>query len=170
MTVSIRERLFARPRPTQTIAVRVDDTSEADAELLAARTELRQAQLRDREAEAAAAQQRVEQAQARVAEGFVEFTLTALPPADLEALLATHPPTPEQKRNDPDGNYNPETFPAAVLAACVDSDMSEDDWREFLRSGPVGQGEASALWRAAMQVNDRSPDVRVGNGWRGPGS
>lgn len=172
MTESIRERLLARTRPSLAVSVRVEQDPAADAELAAARAESRQANLRERDDEIAEVQARVDAAQAAVDAGFVRFTVSAVAPAELEALVAAHPPTDEQqaqvkKRGAQALEWNPDTFPAAVLAACVDSDMSETDWTSFLRDGPIGAGEVSVLWRAALAVNDRAPDVHVGNGSRG---
>src|SRR5690606_29530626 len=116
------------------------------------------------------AQRQLEAAQAEVDSCYETIVLRALPTSGavtIEKLKAAHPPTPEQlervkaeresarqrgEEPPPWPEWNEDTFPAALLAACAESDMTEDDWREFLANN-VSAGEASGLWMAALAVN-----------------
>lgn len=170
MSGSVRARLLARTRPSDTLRIKAVPADEvgayeaAEDALRWARVELRAAQLKGDGQVPEAVQGRVDEAQAAVDAYYLTLHIEAMAPADLEALVKAHPPTAEQLAADKDRVWNPDTFPAAVLAESVAGDMSEEDWRTFLRGGPVSQGEVAALWTAAMRVNDRAPDVRTGKG------
>lgn len=160
--MSLKERLRARARPQATFALRMADTSDATRELEEATREWRLAQLRDDDGshrkEIAAAKKKVDAAEKTLADCYEQLTLVALPPAEMEALIAAHP------AKDGDAPWNEATFRPAVLAACVEGDMTEADWAEFLAAGPVSLGEVRALWAAVMSVNDRSPDITIPKG------
>jgi L-asparaginase II len=134
--------------------LRVTDASEAESELTEAEMALTLTERRGEDAEAAKA--RVEAARAAVDECYEVLTVTALPPADLEALIAAHPPTGEQK----DAVYNQDTFRPALFAACVEGDMTEQDWAQWCTKGPVSLGERNELFWVAWGVNGRAADLR----------
>lgn len=158
--MSLRDRLLARKLPTATVTIRVDFTPEADAadtELADATRALRLAEYRDPGADHTGLRARVDAAQAAVDSHCETIRLHALPPAEFEALIAAHPP--------PDGSrdgWDETTLRAPLVAACAEGDMTEDDWAELLTKGPVTTGEARALFAAALGVNDRTADLRVG--------
>jgi|SRR5690606_586446 len=169
--MSLRERLLGRRVPPTPVALRTDFSPEADAaydEHEAALRALDDAQTRGVDLDAARA--RVERAWAALDPFQVELLLTPLPPAVYDELIGDHPPTDEQRAQG--YQWNPDTFGPALLAACVGRElppeerMSEDDWREFARSGAAGHGEYVVLVNTALAVNDRTVSVHVGKGSR----
>jgi hypothetical protein len=159
--MSLRERLRDRQLPETTVWLRVDfgpESQAAEEALASARQELNLARIRDGD-DIEARQAAVDEAQARMDEFCEKLVLRALPPADVEALIAAHP----VKDKDGDDPWA-ESFKPALIAACVQGDETEDEWAQFLATGQVTTGEARSLFAAAMQVNDRSSDLRVGKG------
>jgi hypothetical protein len=142
--MGLKDRLSARRRPTATYGLRIDDDTVARAELGAAR--------------AAGDEARIVAAQEAVEACYEQVTLTALPPAELEALIAAHPPPKESQVQKA---WNPVTFIPALLAASVDSDVTEDDWAEYHRSGAMTTGEIADLFNAVWELNYRAPDPNV---------
>ena len=171
---SQRERLLRRPRPSISyrLVVDPDRLAKAREELDRVKARTRQTLLRAAEgsAEYRRARRQLDAAQAEVDSCYETIVLRALPTAGevtVEKLKAAHPPTPEQlerakaerdaarRRGEPEPpwpEWNEDTFPAALLAACAESDMTEDDWRAFLGSN-VSAGEYSGLWQAVLAVN-----------------
>jgi multidrug efflux pump subunit AcrA (membrane-fusion protein) len=171
---SQRERLLRRPRPSISyrLVVDPDRLAKAREELDRVKARTRQTLLRAAEgsAEYRRARRQLDAAQAEVDSCYETIVLRALPTAGevtVEKLKAAHPPTPEQlerakaerdaarRRGEPEPpwpEWNEDTFPAALLAACAESDMTEDDWRTFLGSN-VSTGEYSGLWQAVLAVN-----------------
>lgn len=142
--MGLRDRLRERARPTAAFSLRVDDDTAALAELTAAR------EADDDEGIAAA--------QAAVDACYEQLRLMALPPADMEALIAAHPAV------EKDASWNPATFVPALLAACVESDVTEEDWVEYTTKGPMTSGEVTALFDAIMILNYRtSSDLGKGS-------
>ncbi|MFD3511936.1 hypothetical protein [Streptomyces sp. NPDC058657] len=145
-TLQLCDDLAARKRLDQAklnaarlrIASAEEDTAELGAEIKAAETELREAQ----EAFDAAS---------------LELTFKALPRPILDGLIKRFPPTEEQAE---DGDtWNPETFPAALVAAAhIERDetgqavegFTEDDAQDLLDSWSVS--ESNALFAAAWQA------------------
>lgn len=164
--MGLKDRFAARQRPQETFPLRMDfgpDSESAEREFAGAAAEL--ASARDRGLpDVGALTRRVEQARER-RESFYEFlTVQALPPDEFDDLIAAHPPTDEQRAKDSRVVWNHTTLVPALLAACVDSDMTAQDWAEVTSKGPVATGEVAALFNAAMRVNDRTPDPTVGKG------
>lgn len=143
--MSLRDRLRARSRPTATHDLRVEDDTAARNELAAA--------LQD------GAPERIEAAQTALQTCYETLHLTALPPADMEALIAAHPAP-----GGSDSAWNPATFIPALLVACVGGDATEDDWAEWTTKGPLSVGESRDLLNAVLAVNYRTPDLSVGKG------
>lgn len=153
-----RERLRARALPSIVYPCLIDDPGQAQAELDKALGLLRQVILKHgadpdiedyREHKA-----KVEAAQAALDDCYEHITLTALKPADYEALTAAHPPTAEQKATDDKAWVNGDTFRPALLAALADSDMTAADWAAFLAEN-VSSGERQGLYVAALGINER---------------
>lgn len=140
--MGLKDRLATRRRPTASYALRIEDDNTARAELAAAR--------------AAGDESRVVAAQGAVEACYEQVTLTALPPVELEALIAAHPAPAGMKKI-----FNPVTFIPALLAVSVDSDVTEADWAEYYVSGAMTNGEFSDLFEAVWRLNYRIPDPSV---------
>jgi len=145
--MGLKDRLAPRRRPTATYSLRIDDDTTARAELGAAR--------------AAGDEARIVAAQEAIEACYEQVTITALAPADMEVLLAEHPP-PETLKGK--SIYNPTTFIPAFLAACVDSDVTEADWSEYVTTGAMTFGEVTDLFNAVWELNYRVPDPSVPKG------
>lgn len=163
-----RERLLGRKVPPTEVTIRADFSPESDA----AQSEVEAASLAVQEAEASgagldSARERLRAAREAMAPFVEVLQASPLAPAEYEALIDAHPPRPhEQERN---AIWNGDTFPPALLAACLLQDgepvMSADDWAQWSKSaGAVASGEYVALVSICMQVNDRSPGVSTGKG------
>lgn len=119
----------------------------------------------------AKAEEEVENAQEFFDNLSIELTFKALPRPILDGLIKRFPPT-EAQAEDGDA-WNPETFPAALIAAAhIERDdehntvegMSEDDAQNLLDSWPVA--ESNALFAAAWQAQQivRTSTVELGKG------
>lgn len=100
----------------------------------------------------------LEDAQRALDEATVTLTFRALPRPAWEQLLREHPPTEAQA--DAGMEYNVESFPAALIAAChIERDetgtevpgMTDAEAQELLDAWP--DSEAKALFTAALLVN-----------------
>jgi hypothetical protein len=138
--MGLKDRLATRQRPSTTYKLRIDDDA-------AARTDL---------AAVTAAGADVEEAQAQLDACYEQLIITALPPVEMEALLAAHPATDAQRAKDKTV-FNQDTFVSALLAACIDSDVTESDWQEYTTKGAMTIGEINALFAAAWEINYRDP-------------
>jgi hypothetical protein len=143
--MGLKDRLAARRRPTASYALRIEDDTTARSELAAAR--------------AAGDESRVVAAQEAVEACYEQVTLTALPPVELEALIAAHPTPPKGTKI-----FNPVTFIPALLAVSVDSDVTEEDWSGYYTSGAMTAGEVADLFEAVWRLNYRTPDPSVPKG------
>jgi hypothetical protein len=158
-----RERLLARRRPTTIHQLAVEDDVVAVAELGAAKDAVDTARFRSDDGAQQAvtdAEKRLKAARAAVEACYEPVTLTALPPAEFEALIAK----PEfAARDGKEERWNADTFPRACFLACVDtSDLTADEWAGFV-DGSLSQGEREALFLAAVGVNARWPSGAVPN-------
>jgi hypothetical protein len=159
-----RERLLARKRPTVDYQLAVEDDADAAAELSAAREALHAAGFRTDEG----AEQAVADAEARLAAArtaveacYEPVTLTALPPAEFEALVAEPEYAPREGKDE---RWNAETFPRACFLACVDTtgEMTAEDWDTFTAEN-VSDGEREAMFLAAVGINARWPSGSIPN-------
>lgn len=166
--MSRRERLQARRLPPTPVTIRTDFSDTADAafaEVGAASQALLDAHQSG--VPATAAQQRLDDAQEATA-GFVEtLQVHPIPPHEYEELIAAHPPS-EKERKEQNAAWDYTTLCPAMLAACVDrgtaDQMTVEEWTVDIKSGLYATGEVATLFRTCLTVNDRSPDVRVGKG------
>ncbi|MFF4607918.1 hypothetical protein ACFY12_34920 [Streptomyces sp. NPDC001339] len=168
-------RLRARQLPEQVL--RICDDLAAKKRLDQAKLNVAQCRIADAEAEQSTSPE-TERAQNELAiaqEAFDDASLTltfkALPRPVLDGLIKRFPPTEEQAE---DGDaWNPETFPAALIAAAhIERDdagntvegMSEQDAQDLLDSWPVA--ESNALFAAAWQAQQivRTSTVELGKG------
>lgn len=168
MSVGLRDTLRARGLPHVTVPIR----AVSSAQLAAAEIELASASAAFADAEArrtlsTALRRRVEAAQAAIDDCYTPLIVRALPPAEMEALLAEHPAADEQHGVP----FHRATFVPALLARCVFDDpeatepaMTEPEWAEEFAKGSGSLGELGALFSACWQVNDRSPDPRLPKG------
>jgi hypothetical protein len=158
-----RERLLARRRPSTVYQFAVEDDAEAVAELNAAKDAHNTAEFRtDDDAEQAVTEagKRLTKARRAVEACYEPVTLTALPPAEFEALIAKPQHAPREGKSE---QWNPDTFPRACFLACVDTaDLSADEWEAFI-DGSLSQGERDALFLAAVGVNARWPSGSIPN-------
>ncbi|MGW0009893.1 hypothetical protein ACWDVX_09040 [Streptomyces tendae] len=168
-------RLKARKLPERSLRLCDDDEAKKNAtdaalELAKARTVARGQSVEqgvseaDREEwtvsqpEVVAAQLRLDAAEQVLEDATVVLTFRALPRPAWEQLLRDHPPTEAQA--DQGMEYNVETYPAALIAAChIERDesggevpgMSEQEAQELLDAWP--DSEAKALFTCALLVN-----------------
>lgn len=89
---------------------------------------------------------------------YVEFKVRALPRKQWQDLLAQHPPTKEHLRHHPDLGFNPETFPAAAIAACLVEPKLTLAQVKILEDGEDGEGgltdaQFSELFNAVVSAN-----------------
>ncbi|WP_330340166.1 hypothetical protein [Streptomyces sp. NBC_00557] len=87
------------------------------------------------------------------------LTFRALPRPVLEELISEHPPTEQQAEEG--AIFNPDTFPAALVAAASVDGMSREEAEELLNGWSAP--DANALWDAAWQVQQESR-VELGKG------
>lgn len=108
---------------------------------------------------AADAQAAFETASAALDDASDFLTFLALPRPVLEELIAAHPPT--EKQEEEGAVFNPDTFPAALIAAASFDGMSQDEASELLATWSAP--DANLLWEAAWQVQQESR-VDLGKG------
>jgi hypothetical protein len=159
MTLSIDEILAVAADPahqreaTAKILFRQDLVlrhAELDAELAAMREQFADQVLAPEAVHTKAAEVKALEDEMEAAR--VEFRFRALPYREWLDLLAKHPPTKEQVKARLGVDHNPETFPAAAIAAsCVEPAMSEDQAHELERVLPLDQ--FSLLWGTCAIVN-----------------
>ncbi|MGH8010250.1 MAG: hypothetical protein ACREQ3_24920 [Candidatus Binatia bacterium] len=142
---SLRDRLGRRARPQVTYSLRVEDTTAAQAAVAAAQE--------------SGDDNLIQAAQTTLSGCYEILVITALPPQEVEELLGRHPPADPAKKND--WPFNEATFVPALLAACIDSDVTEEDWVEYTTKGPMSRGEVMALFDAVWSVNYRAQDPSV---------
>ncbi|MFI1436517.1 hypothetical protein [Streptomyces lydicus] len=168
-------RLKARKLPERSLRLCDDDEAKKNAtdaalELAKARTTARAESVEQGIAEAdreewmlarpdvVAAQLRLDAAERVLEDATVVLTFRALPRPAWEQLLRDHPPTEAQA--DQGMEYNVETYPAALIAAChIERDqsgaevpgMNEQEAQELLDAWP--DSEAKALFTSALLVN-----------------
>lgn len=79
------------------------------------------------------------------------FTFQSIGRRNWRKLISEHPPTAEQREQDPELDHNPDTFPAAAFeASCIEPKLSTED-AEWLTDLP--EGEFMRLWGACLKAN-----------------
>ncbi|MEU0171332.1 hypothetical protein ABZ214_38790 [Streptomyces iakyrus] len=166
-------RLRARQLPEQTL--RICDDLAVKKRLEQAKLDVARCRVADAEAERSTspeterAEQNLAAAQAAFDEASLTLTFKALPRPVLDGLIKRFPPTEEQAEEG--DAWNPETFPAALIAAAhVERDaggrvvegLSEEEALELLDSWSVA--ESNALFAAAWQAQQisRASTVELG--------
>lgn len=137
-------------------------------------------------ADLADAHKRHDNARATALEHTEWFIAKGLSPNQYDALIAAHAPTSDQKdearREGKVAAFNQDTYPAALVAACVylvdtDPDTGEEQHvpltdefvKEMLDGGDESQwtqGEFGVLYGAAVTANQSAPQrvAQLGNG------
>ena len=88
----------------------------------------------------------------RIDERTTVYSFRAVSRRRWRALLAEHHPT-KQQRND-GHDFNPETFPAAAIAACcVSPPLTLDEAKALEDSDDLGTGGFEQLWNGVLAVN-----------------
>lgn len=147
--MGLKDKLAKASRATVTAQLRIGNVTAARAALVAAHAD--------------GDPDRVKAATTAVEACYEPVVLTALHPARMETLLGKHPPTEEQ-REKTKTVFNPDTFVPALLAASIESDMTEDDWAEYTTTGAMTAGEVADLFSKAWELNYRVPDVDLKKG------
>jgi hypothetical protein len=115
-----------------------------------------------------AAEAALEDARREAEEHLYDFVIRSIGASEWHRLQTDHPPTKEQRdRFGRDLDYNPDTFPVAVLAVCLaDPEVASVAEVEQLR-GRLPQAVWQQLWGAALRVNlgaNRVPLSMTGSG------
>lgn len=152
----------------QSRSVRVIVDGSVLAELDRLEDELKDAQQVDRREnrppEAPGIARRIEELRAAAHASAVEFTFQAVGRRQWSDLLAQHPPTPEQlaearAADQSPPEFNPETFPAAAVAASCTSPegMTADKAQRIFDGWAIAQ--TGAIWSACLAANIGSVDI-----------
>lgn len=102
----------------------------------------------------------VNAAQAKVDACFEKVRLNALRGDRFEALLAEHPPTPEDEEKDL--SHHDATFLPALLAECCDNGWGLEEWVEELAE--MTAGERRELRETVTHLNTRSWAAQIPKG------
>lgn len=161
--MSLKDDLSGRRRPSTPYTIQLTDPSESAAALNQAQRMLRQAEIKDDKAELKKRRTAVTRATAKVQECFRVFEIAALEADVYEDLIEDHPPTPEQiekagKGPDERPEWNDKTFYPALLEACVDDDMTTEDWTGFLKRMSRGERRQLQYTLVAINENVRLPE------------
>lgn len=164
--MGLRDRLRERQLPQATVGIRIDWSAESYELHHALEREERLLFLAESggDADIEEIRVRVAEIRAQVDAMYEPVVVRAIPAAEFEDLVASHPATKEQADRDPLTTYNRDTFFPALLAACIEGPESEQDWSEMINSGELVMGEVNTLISTAMDLNDRSPSVSLGKG------
>lgn len=165
--MGLRDRLRERQPPRATVALRIDGSAEAEENerrLVRLRDMLEAAQERGDTHTVAALSAELTERVAKAEAAYEFVTVKAITPVEMEELLAEHPPTDEQRTADPHVGFDKTTFYPALLAACCETDETEEDWADIISSGDMVLGEITTLVNVALDLNDRSPSVSLGKG------
>lgn len=168
--MGLRDALRGRGLPHITVPIRAVPSAQiaaAEAELAEASAAVAEAEARQRVT--TALRQRLAAAEQTLDDCYVLLTIRALPPAELEALLAEHPAGEDEREQGLP--FARKTFAPALMARCVFDDaeapepaLTAEEWADELAKGSSSMGEISAIFGACWQVNDRSPDARIPKG------
>jgi len=88
----------------------------------------------------------------------IPFTFRSIGRAAWDRLVMAHKPTPDQKEQG--AEWNTDTFPPAVIAACAESPLiPETEAFAMWDSDEWSGGELLKLFGAAVQANHEVPDI-----------
>lgn len=140
-----------------------EDRAAAEDALHTARARARRVDADDQKA-VDAAQGELDVAERALEDLHYRMRLHNLAPSDYEALVAAHPPLPdEQKRGE---QWHRATFLPALIAASVadDEPMSVEEWTAELDSARWAKGEVDELFVACLAVNLRPRSTALPKG------
>jgi hypothetical protein len=175
------DHLVSRKKPiTKTVAIALDpDLAEELEEARRGRdTAAARAGARANDSEAQAqlweAEERLAQVEARMVdeEAVAYFTFRSIGRALYDALVDEHQPTPAQRAKAKSLGmgeiaWNPDTFPPALVAAClVTPPLTSDEMQALWRDDAWNQAELNAMLQAAVDVNGSRRTVELGKGSR----
>jgi hypothetical protein len=119
-------------------------------------------------------EQKLEAATAALRENSVKFTFRSIGRRRYDDLLSDHQPTPEHiaeaKKMDPQAglDFNPDTFPQALIAASIhEPKLTKDEVNDLFQSDDWSGAELSALFEAALVANTTRRIIDLGNASRG---
>lgn len=91
-------------------------------------------------------------------DGEATIVLRAIGSKAYDDLVAAHPPTREQKKEQ--SAWNPDTFPAALLTACsLEPKIDEESAKQIFQSEHWSRGEKMGLFYALVTLNTEGLDV-----------
>jgi hypothetical protein len=156
--MSLKDRLAKRQRAQATYRLQITDPAEARGKLQAAERAARRASGDKQKT----ADKKVKTAQRVLEACYEEIVLTALLADDYEALIEAHRPEAKeiaeaQAKKEAPPVWNTATFRPALLAECVNDDMTADDWRDALNN--MSSGERQELFVEAVRINEQSRSV-----------
>lgn len=102
---------------------------------------------------------RLEELEAELEAVTVVFKFRSIGGDRVDALIEEHPPTAKQRKKAEgkeggEPSWNPETFPQALVAACVvDPELSLEDVQDMWKSDDWTSPELNLLFTTAMGVN-----------------
>lgn len=154
---SQRDRLMNRTLPSVTQAIAIDDPTSALRALSHADRVHQHAVRSGDAAEIKRTKAALTRAQKKHDACFEQLTIRALRPKMYEALIAEHPPTREQTATATAPHeapqWNRDTFRPALLAACVEGDMTAEDWAAWLEEHS-SRGEGDKLFVVTLALNE----------------
>lgn len=170
--MSLKDRLKSRTLPSETYKIAEKDSQLEQAAYAAAKMALRRLESKGTKKSTAAykaAVKAVDETQAALDACFIELTVRALPANVYDDLQSDHPPTAEQEAKAKEAGeevaWDEDSFRPALFAACVDGDLTAEDWAEQARN--MSKAEVRELWVLCLNLNEfsRNPDLdSVGKG------
>lgn len=165
----------AKKAPQRVVRIQIDGAAKANIERLRAELDAATRQERENSAPDMGTSSRVKQIQRELSDAIdaaeateVEFVFQAIGRAAWDRMVMDHKPTQEQirdlRRDLGDKNaqigWNPETFPPAIISACLVSPrMTVEEATEMYEDPSWNLGELQRLLAAAIAVNQETPDV-----------
>ncbi len=145
--LSIEDILAKKKGVQKTVYIQIDGTMAGELEDL--RERYVQAQIDDERSNepdrAPAIKAELEDMLEAAEETNIAFTFKAIGRARYDALVEGHKPNAKQQKDG--AQFNPETFPQALVAAsCVDPEISKDQVDEMWASEEWGPGELLKLF------------------------
>jgi len=98
--------------------------------------------------------ERIAEIEAEMEASVIEFKFRSVGHKAWADLLRQHPPTREQKRELPQIDHNPETFPyEAIALSCIDPLMTVEQVRELDAKPFIDVQAWSTLWSKCLEAN-----------------
>lgn len=123
------------------------------------------------QAELVAAEEKLEQLEKKLRADAVKFVFRSLGRRKYDEIINDNQATEEQqaevRKDDPDAvlEFNPETFPPALVAACIESpELSKEEVQKLFDSDDWNSTELMVLFQTALAANIARSQVNLGNG------